>query len=75
MGEGHSQLAVRLVSAINACGFDAVKNSVPAEADLQERILAKARETLNDVEFAAAWTVGHGMSLEEAAQYALQTEL
>lgn len=66
-GEGRPKLAVRLVSAANTCGLDAAKNSVPAEADLQERILARARATLNDDEFAAAWTVGQGLSVEEAA--------
>ncbi len=72
LGHDHAQRAVRMVSAVNVCGFDATKNSVPAEGDLQERIIAGAREILTEMEFAAAWTVGQGMSLEEAVQFASQ---
>ena len=76
MGEGRPQLATRVVSAANAGGFDAVTNSIPAEADLQASVLAKAHEALSEIEFEAAWMVGQGLSLEEAALalYALQTE-
>lgn len=63
--------AARLFGATDALAKTMDYTLEPAEHDIYERSLALARSQLDSVEFAAAWTEGAAMSLEEAVAYAL----
>jgi hypothetical protein len=70
--QGRERRAVLLLGALHALS-EPLGMSLPLiERAHHERIVAAGRAALGEEGFAAAWAEGEAMSLEQAAQYALE---
>ena len=74
LAEGHTRRAARLFAAAAPLMETLAYGSDPVDHDDHERDVALARGRLGEETFAAAWTEGRAMSLEEAVAYALVLE-
>jgi predicted ATPase len=70
-GEGQPERAARLCGAAAALRKAIGVPRPPADQDDYDRRVAAARDTLGEEAFAAAWSAGQAMSIEDAIRYAL----
>ena len=71
---GDHERAARLFGAVAALRESDGSREIPGWRTINERDEAAARTSLGDEAFAAAWTEGRTLSLEQAVAYALGPE-